>query len=196
MNRILLPLLFLLASSLSLRAQTVWTIDQSHSTVLFTVTHMMISEVDGWFADFNGNMTSEGSEFEQSKIEVTINTTSVSTANEKRDGHLRSADFFDVEHFPTATFVSSAIKKTGEKTYDLEGNLTMKGTTQSVVLKVTKTGQITDSWGNDRIGFRGTTTIDRYAWGLNWNKGLEAGGLLVSKNVDLTFNMQFVSKKK
>ncbi len=176
-------------------AQTVWSIDQAHSTALFSVTHMMISEVDGWFSDFSGKLTQQGPSLEQSAIEVTIKTTSVNTTNEKRDNHLRSADFFDCEHYPTATFASTAIKKTGDNTYDVEGTLTMRGTAQPVVLKATKTGEITDMGGNRRMGFRATVTIDRYAWGLTWNRDLEAGGFLVSKNVDLTFNVQFVLKK-
>ncbi len=190
MKRILL----VLAAVAGIARGADWTIDQAHSTALFTVTHMMVSHVNGWFGDFSGTMTTPGSDIAGGQLEVTIKTASLSTANDKRDAHLRSADFFDVTKFPVAAFKSTAITKNADGTYRIDGMLTIHGVTKPVTLQARKTGEIKDPQGNERMGFTASTTIDRYDFGLTWNKSLEAGGMLVSRNVDLTFNVEWVGK--
>jgi len=172
------------------RAQDVWTADRSHSSIEFAVTHMVIAEATGRFKDFDVTMTTNGDDLTASTVEATIRTASVMTDNDYRDNDLRGAEFFDTEKYPTATFKSTKWEKAGENQYKVTGDLTIRDKTKPVVLDVTYFGSITDQRGTTKAGWKGTTTIDRFEFGTTWNKTLEAGGLVVSKDVRLTLRVE------
>jgi polyisoprenoid-binding protein YceI len=172
-----------------------WTIDPSHSTAEFTVRHLMITNVRGRFGKLAGTVDLDLERPEQAKIEVTIDTASIDTRDEKRDAHLRSADFFDVEHHPKIEFRS---KKVARKDHGFEvvGDLTMHGVTKEITLDVEGPSDFTkDPWGNTRIGASATTKVNRKDWGLNWNAALETGGVLVGEQVKITLEVSLVQAK-
>ena len=167
-------------------------IDATHSNVEFAVKHMMISTVKGRFGDVSGTVTVPASG--EPTVDVTINAASVDTRVEARDNHLRSADFFDVEKYPTLRFVSTKVTRTDDG-YTLVGDLTIKGVTKPVTLTVTDEGAGIDPWGNSKFGFSATGKINRSEFGLTWNAALETGGVLVSEEVKLAFDVQLVAQK-
>lgn len=166
-----------------------WKIDPAHSGVEFVVTHLMISKVRGRFSDISGTVVTDGTP-EGSRIEAEIGAASVTTNDAGRDTHLRSADFFDAEKFPKIRFVSTAVKQTGDDEFAVSGDLTIRGTTRPVEMKVISEGSTKDPWGNDRAGFSGSLKIDRREFGLTWNQALEAGGVMVSNDVRLTIDVE------
>lgn len=170
-----------------------WEIDPSHSNVGFIVRHLVVSKVRGQFATFAGTIT-VGQTPEQSSVSVTIDAASVNTRDERRDGHLRSPDFFDVEKHPEWTFDSTGFVQTGPTSFDLPGNLTIHGITKPVTLKATFDGLVGDPWGGTRAAFTATTEIDREAFDLTWNQALEAGGVMVGKTVKIELEIQAVLK--
>jgi polyisoprenoid-binding protein YceI len=170
-----------------------WTIDSAHSGVEFAVTHLMISKVKGRFTDISGTVVSDGTP-EGSRIDVEIGAASVSTHDAGRDTHLRSADFFDVEQFPTIRFVSTEVKADSEDEYRVMGDLTIRNVTRPIELKVTREGMGRDPWGSDRAGFSATTRIDRREFGLTWNQVLETGGVMVSNEVKLSVDVELTHK--
>ena len=181
----------LMLLSLTLSAQTTYKLDLSHSYVDFSVAHMIFSEVQGKFSIDSGKVVSTKDDFSDAQITVWINAGSVNTGNEKRDGHLRSADFFDVAKYATAIFKSTSFKKIGNNTYSITGDLTMHGVTKPVTLDAKLKGKAKSPWGNTVVVFKGTASIDRTQWGLTWNKPLEAaGGMLVGNTVDLTLHVE------
>ncbi len=186
MKKQLLPFALLFCFS-SLFAQTEWAIDKSHTNIRFTVTHMLISEVDGNFQDFTGTVSSPGPDFVGSEVSFTAKATSVDTDNERRDDHLRGADFFDTEKYPDITF-SGKITKEGEK-YFLVGDFTMKEVTKPIKFDVKYNGQVPGGRGA-KAGFKVSGTINRFDYGLNWNRALEAGGLVVADEVQITCNVE------
>jgi len=188
--------LALLVSGMAVAQPTTWKVDPAHSSITFSVDYMVLTEVRGNFKEFSAAMTSEGDEPEKSSVNVSIKTASVNTENEKRDAHLRSADFFDAGKYPEITFVSKSFEKGDGNRYTITGDLTMRGITKSVVLDATYMGQAKDPWGNTRGGFKGTTTINRYDFGLKYNSKLETGGVLISENVTVTINAQFVKQQE
>jgi polyisoprenoid-binding protein YceI len=167
--------------------KTTWKIDASHSEVQFKVKHMMITSVTGNFEKFDATIESDGEKFENAKISFTAEAASVNTNSTDRDNHLRSADFFDTENHPEIKFESTAFD--GET---LSGNLSMRGATKPVKLNVDFGGIGKDPWGNLKAGFTITGKINRKEWGLNWNAALEAGGMLVSEDVRINCEVQFV----
>lgn len=175
-------------------AQT-WTADVAHSRVEFTVTHMMISEVDGRFTDFQATLTQGKEDFSGSSVNATIATKSVNTDNEGRDKHLRGDDFFNAEKFPAITFVSTAFEKTGEANYRITGNLTMRDVTKEVVLDAKLSGRITDQRGMERVAFKATTTVNRQEFGVKWSRSLDGGGVVVGDNVAVMLIFQFIKQK-
>jgi polyisoprenoid-binding protein YceI len=179
---------------LSGSAQNTWESDLAHSSIGFTIAHLTVSDVPGKFNDFTVTIKSKGDNFTDAQVEVIIKTTSIFTNNERRDAHLRSADFFEVDKYPTLTFTSTAFEKTGENTYKITGNLTMHGVTKQVVLDAKFKGEIKDPWGNTRAGFNATTSLDRYDYDLKFNTALEGGGLLIGKIVDIGINLELVRK--
>lgn len=169
-----------------------WNIDPSHSTAEFSVRHMMITNVKGRFGKLSGTVQYDPAHPELTKLEATIDATSIDTRDEKRDAHLRSADFFDVEKFPTLTFTSTEVKKTGDG-FTALGNLTMHGVTKPIVLEIEGPSDATkDPWGNTRIGASATAKLNRKEWGLNWNAALEAGGVLVGETVKISLEISLV----
>src|SRR4051812_41039313 len=143
------------------RTMATWQIDASHSNVEFSVKHMMISSTKGRFGGVNGTIEFDPANVADAKVDVTIDTTTLDTRDEKRDGHLKSADFFDVEQFPAITFTSTSVRPTGDDTFDIVGNLTVRGITNEVVLKAESQGVGTSPWGSEVAGFSATTNIDR-----------------------------------
>jgi polyisoprenoid-binding protein YceI len=194
MKTIILSVVFLLGISVASFSQTAWEIDKVHSAVKFGVTHLVISTVEGNFKDFNASISTnpDGS---LDKIEADIKTTSVNTENEQRDNHLKSDDFFSASKFPDMVFVSKSIRKVGKDNYKVTGDLTIKGVTKSVVLDAKNNGTIKDPWGNTRSGWTASGKIDRFDFGLAWNKAIEAGGLVVGKEVTISINAEFNAKK-
>lgn len=174
----------------SLSAQTKWTFDQAHTDVMFSVTHLVISTVTGYFRNFNGTVVTNGNNFNNAKIKFTIQTKSVDTGNEKRDEDLRSKSFFYVKKYPEIIFKSTSFKKVEGNNYKLTGNLTMRGITKPVILNVQYNGMVKDPWGNLKAGFKITGSLNRFDFGLKWNALLEAGGAIVSKKVKLIINAE------
>lgn len=180
--------------SIETATATTWVIDPSHSEVQFKVKHLVISTVTGSFGKYEGQLETVGDDFTDAKISFSADIDSISTNNEQRDGHLKSAEFFDAESFPTLTFSSTGITKTGDDTYNLVGDLTMHGVTKSVPLKVEYGGQMQDFYGQTKAGFELTGTIKRKEFGLTWDGVTEAGGVVVSDEVKLVMNIQVVKQ--
>jgi polyisoprenoid-binding protein YceI len=171
-----------------------WVLDASHSQIGFSARHMMLSTVRGGFSGFSGTVDFNEANPASSTVDVVINTASLSSGDEKRDGHLKSADFFDVEKYPTAKFVHTSVQVTGANTAKLHGNLTIKDVTHPVVLDVEYHGQQKAPWGTTSAGFTATTTIERKSWGLNWNAPLEAGGVLVGEKIKIEIDAELVKQ--
>lgn len=171
---------------------TTWNFDNTHSSVGFSVRHMMFAKVHGRFTQWTGSLQLDEADFTKSSLSVEIDAASIDTGNEQRDGHLKSADFFDVEKQPKLTFASTRIERTGEGSYAVHGDLTIRGVTKAVVLETTDEGGGKDPWGNQRRGFSAKTKISRGEFGLQWNQALEAGGVLVSDEVTITVDVQVV----
>lgn len=194
MNRIVLLAASLLFAQLSF-GQVKWNLDNSHSSVKFTVDHLVISEVEGNFKKFTGNVESNGTDFNGAKVNFQVETGSVNTDNEMRDGHLKSDDFFNAEKFPLMTFKSVSFKKKGGNKYELIGDLTIRDVTKRVTFAVVYGGTVKDPYGNVKAGFKATSSIDRYAYGLKWSATTEAGGAVVGQNVDIVLNLEFAQAK-
>lgn len=167
-----------------------WAIDPSHSSVEVVARHL-VAKTRGRFTSFDATLV-VADPAEASFVEATIDAASVDTREPQRDGHLRSADFFDVENHPTITFRSTAIRALGGDRYDVDGELTIRGTTRPVTLAVEFGGITTDPWGAERAGFSAATEVDREDFGLTWNQVLETGGLLVGKRVKIEIEAELV----
>lgn len=167
-----------------------WNVDVTHTSVGFIVRHMMVSKVRGDFSDIEGTIEGDPTQLENTKISFRAGTDSVSTNNEDRDNHLRSADFFEVEKYPNMTFESTNIKKVSDNEYALTGNLTIKGVTKETTFDVEYLGEGTNPWGVAVVGFEASTKISRKEFGLTWNQALEAGGVLVSDEVEIVIDLQ------
>ena len=173
---------------------TTWAIDPTHSEIGFKIRHLMITNVTGNFSSFKGNVTTQGDDFGTANIDLTIDTASVSTNSPDRDGHLKSADFFDAEKYPEIKFISTSVTKKSDDEYTVHGDLTMHGVTNPVTLNVEHAGHAKDPWGNQKSGFSINTKISRKEWGLTWNANLEAGGVLVSDDVKIFGEIQVVKQ--
>ncbi len=185
--------------SLSAKAQTNWNVDASHSKLGFAVTHMMVSETEGKFKIYEGKVSSVNpdADFTGSTIIFSVDAASINTDDEKRDGHLKSPDFFDVAKFPKITFKSTGMKAGKIKnTYILIGDLTMHGVTKQVTLNAIGASKIVkDPYGMERYAFKVTGVINRKDYGLAWNAALEAGGVAVSEDVRLDINVEITKAK-
>jgi polyisoprenoid-binding protein YceI len=170
-----------------------WNLDTAHSSVNFSVRHMVISKVRGHFTQFSGTLDFDEARPQAAKLEVKVQTASVNTNDAQRDGHLKSADFFDVEKYPEMTYKSSAVEVVDKNHFRVQGQLTLHGVTKPVTLDVEYAGHGRDPWGGDRAGFTATAGINRKDFGLNWNQALEAGGVLVSDQVEITLEIQAVA---
>ena len=169
-----------------------WQIDSAHSGIHFSVRHLVIAKVRGQFSRWSGALAVPEGDFSRASVEVTIDATSIDTGVADRDAHLRSADFFDVATFPEITFASTGVAKTVDDTFEVTGDLTIKGVTRSVTVEFDYTGTAVDPYGNTRLGLEGKTTVNRKDWGVNWNAALEAGGVLVSEKVTLEFDVSAI----
>lgn len=167
-----------------------WTIDAAHSGIHFTIRHMVVSKVRGRFGSYRGTIALDEADLGRSRVDVTIDATSVDTGVSQRDVHLRSADFFDVEQFPDIRFRSERIEKLDADRARLVGALTIRDTTREIALEVESLGRGRDPWGRDRIAFTAKTSLDRKDFGLRWNQALEAGGVLVGDRVDIEVEIQ------
>jgi len=174
-------------------ATTSWNIDPVHSVAEFKVKHMMISNVKGQFTVVKGVLALDETALTNSHIEASIETASINTRDPQRDAHLKSADFFDAEKFPTLSFKSTRISRVSEGELEVAGDLTIHGVTRNVVFNVEgPTAPAKDPWGNTRRGLSATTKINRKDFGLTWNAALETGGILVGEEVTITLDVQFV----
>ncbi|MFZ5476286.1 MAG: YceI family protein [Myxococcota bacterium] len=167
-----------------------WQIDRSHSSVRFSVRHLMFAKVHGRFRDFDAKVELDGER--PVAVEAQIRVASVDTDEPARDTHLRSADFFDADTHPLMTFRGENAREQGAGRYTLEGQLTIRGTTRPVTLQLESLGRARDPWGNDRVAFTATTQIDRREFGLTWNQALETGGVIVGDRVDISLEVQAV----
>jgi len=175
-------------------AASTWNIDPTHSAIHFAVRHMVVSKTRGRFARWSGKLVFDPNKPAASSVEVTIDPAGIDTGDAQRDAHLRSPDFFDVEKFPTASFKSTRIEEAGRDRYRVIGDLTLHGVTRPVVLDATYEGTGKDPWGGERAGFSASLTVDRKDFGLEWNKALETGGLLVGEKVELTLEVEAIKE--
>lgn len=169
-----------------------YTIDPSHSRIGFVARHAMVTKVRGSFNEFEGTGYFDAENPANSRAQLTIKAASIDTRNADRDNHLRSNDFFDMDTHPTITFTSTGVEKVDPEHYRVTGDLTIKGVTKPVSVDFEYTGTAVDPYGNTRIGFEGKATVNRKDWGVNWNAALETGGVLVSENVTLEFEVSAI----
>lgn len=174
-------------------AVTTWNLDPAHSHAEFKVKHMMISNVKGSFSALSGVLTENPADPAQSSVEASIDISSINTGDAQRDAHLKSADFFDAEKYPTMTFKATLVKPNGDGGYDVTGDLGIHGQIRQQTFVVDgPSAPAKDPWGNTRIGLSATTKISRKDFGLNWNAALETGGILVGDDVNITLEIQFI----
>lgn len=176
-------------------AAETYVVDKSHSESTFQVAHLGISKVRGRFSDFEGKIVIDRAKPEASSVEFAVKTSSVDTNEPKRDTHLKSADFFDVEKFPAMTFKSTKVVKKSDTQFEVTGVFALHGVAREITLPVTLVGFVKDPWGNERVGFETKTTLNRKEFGLLWNKTLDGGGLLVGETVDVAITLEAVKEK-
>lgn len=174
-------------------ATTKWVLDPTHSEVQFKVKHLVISTVSGFFKSFEGSLTTDSEDFENAKVEFSLDVNSIDTNQEQRDGHLKSAEFFDSEKHPKISFTSTSLTKDGDD-YKLKGNLTIKDVIKPVSLDVEYGGSAADFYGNTKAGFEVTGKINRKEFGLTWDGVTEAGSIVVGEDIKLIINVQFAKQ--
>ncbi|MDQ7816561.1 MAG: YceI family protein [Melioribacteraceae bacterium] len=194
MRKTNLFLAFLLLAAATLTAQTNWSVDKSHSKVGFSVSHLVITDVDGFFKEYDAKVTTSGDDFSTTNIDFTVNTSSIFTDNDGRDKHLRSDDFFNAEKFPQMVFKGKSMKKVSGNKYKLVGDLTIRDVTKQVELDVKYNGMVKDPRGNTKAGFKVTGEINRFDYNLKWNTAIETGALVVGREVELVIDLQLVKK--
>ncbi|MFD7295063.1 YceI family protein [Streptomyces sp. NPDC059897] len=171
-----------------------YTVDPAHTTLGFVARHAMVTNVKGGFSDFTGSLHLDGSDPAKSTASFDVQMASISTGNEDRDGHLKSADFFKIDEFPTMTFRSTSAESLGGDDYRITGDLTILGTTKPISIDLEFNGVAKDPFGNERVGFEGKTEILRSEWGLTWNAALETGGVLISDKIKLNFDISAIKE--
>src|SRR5688572_4881974 len=171
-----------------------YSLDAAHSRLGFVARHAMVTKVRGAFNEFEGTAYLDGDDPSRSTVSVTIKAASIDTRNEQRDGHLRSNDFLAMEEYPEITFVSTAAKQLDETTFQLTGDLTIRGVTQPIAIDFAFEGAAVDPFGNKRVGFEGSVAISRKDYGITWNAALETGGVLVSDKIVLEFEISAIKK--
>ena len=169
-----------------------YTLDPAHTRIGFVARHAMVTKVRGSFDEFAGTAVLDGANPANSRVEVTIEAASIDTRNAQRDEHLRSNDFLAMEEYPQITFTSTGVRQSGETTFEVTGDLTIKGVTNEVTIPFEFEGAATDPFGNERVGFEGSVAINRKDYGVTWNAALEGGGVLVSDKVTLEFEISAV----
>ncbi|CAL2076823.1 YceI family protein [Tenacibaculum sp. 190524A02b] len=185
---------FVLVITTATAQSTTWKVDKSHSALSFAVDHMVISETTGQFNDYEITAIASKKDFTDAVFNVTIQTASIDTKDAKRDGHLKSPDFFDVKKYPTITFKSKKFKKLSGKKYVLEGEFMMQGVTKKVAFDVKFGGVVKDPWGNTRMGMKLIGEVNRYDYNLKYNSALEAGGLMIGKTVTIECRVELVKQ--
>ena len=195
MKTSLIALLLISASFLHTKAQTKWVIDPVHSSVNFTIEHLVISEVEGKFKTYTGTILTSKPDLTDAAIAFEIDVKSIDTDNEMRDKHLIGSDFFDGDTYPKMTFKSTSFKKVSGNKYVLNGNLTLHGVTKPVKFDVTYGGTAKDGYGNTKAGFKAKGVINRFDYGLKYNSVTEAGGATLGKEVDIDLKLQFAQAK-
>ena len=171
-----------------------WDFDKTHSSINFSVRHLMVSKVRGQFHDWSGTLELDDADITKSRVAVTIQAASIDTKEDKRDAHLRSPDFFEVDRYPTLAFVSTKIEKVDDDELAVYGDLTIHGITKPVVLETELGGITKDPWGGTRTGFSAKVAINRKEFGLHWNAALEAGGVLVGEKVEIALEIEAIRK--
>ena len=174
-------------------AQGIYTIDSNHSNVAFKVRHL-VSKVGGEFTEFEGTITADFNNLDACRVQFSIQSASIDTRNEDRDGHLRSADFFEVEKFPEITFTSTKVTKIDKGSFAVAGILTMHGVSNPTTLTVDYLGEMT-AMGGIRAGYELSTTLDRKDWGISWNKALDTGGFILGDDVEVNINLEVIKQK-
>jgi polyisoprenoid-binding protein YceI len=172
-----------------------WSLDPAHSEIQFKVKHLVISTVSGSFSKFSGDAVTPEDTFQNGEITIRIDASSINTNNEQRDGHLRSAEFFDSESHPEITIKTTSIKQVSDDDYTIMADFTMRGVTKSIEFKGEYGGEATDGYGNQKVGLEVKGKLNRKDFGLNWNAVIEGGGLTVSDEVKLVANLQFIQQK-
>ncbi|MFB1082900.1 YceI family protein [Jeotgalibacillus sp. JSM ZJ347] len=167
-----------------------WAVDTAHSSVDFSVKHMMISKVKGTFHEFGAEVSADPQDLTGADVSFSIKVNSIDTRSQDRDNHLRSADFFEVETYPEITFRSTDVKKVGEDEYEMTGDVTIKDVTRQETFKVEYEGSGQDPWGNQKVGFTADGKINRKNYGLTWNQTLETGGVLVGEDIKINLQIQ------
>lgn len=175
-------------------ASAKYTIDSAHSSVAFSVRHMVVAKTRGRFTKFSGSFAFDPEDASKSHVDVAIDVSSIDTHEAQRDGHLKGADFFDAEKFKELTFKSKRVEGSGSD-LRVTGDLTIKGVTHEVTLDVEYNGAGKDPWGNERAGFSAKTSINRKDYGLTWNQALETGGLLVGEKVEIEIDVEALKEK-
>ena len=175
-------------------AKIKWILDPTHSEIGFKIKHLMISNVSGSFKNFGGEVETEDADFSTAQINLSVDMASISTNNEQRDAHLRNSDFFEVETYPELTFHSTKVEKTGDDTFAVYGELTLKGVTKAIKLSVEYNGVTKDPWGNERAGFVVSGKINRSEFGVTFNSVLETGGLMLGEEVKVQAEVQLVKQ--
>jgi polyisoprenoid-binding protein YceI len=181
----------LLATEGTLAQATTWNIDNTHSNIKFSVSHLVISDVDGAFKSYNGTIQSSKPDFSDAQIDFAVDIDSINTDNEGRDQHLKSDDFFNAEKFPQMTFKGTSFKIVSGNKYELEGDLTIRGVTRKIKFDVKYGGTVKDPWGNIKAGFKVKGVINRFDYNLKWNNLTELGGAVIGKEVEIVLNLEF-----
>ena len=176
-------------------SQINWNVDKVHSSVRFSVPHLVISEVEGSFKDFSGSISTTKHDFTDANVNFTIGINSINTDNEMRDGHLKGDDFFNAAEYPNMTFKSTSFKKIAGNKYELTGNLTIRNVSKTVKFDVVYGGTAKDGYGNTKAGFKATTQINRFDYNLKWNALTEAGGATVGKDITIEMRLEFAQAK-
>ena len=191
MKRFILFFALTILSVGSLLAQkSGWTLDKAHSSIGFSVRHMVISEVTGNFKDFDISFTSTKDDYSDATVDATIKVASINTDNERRDGHLKTDDFFNAEKFPQIKFKSTSFEKVGENKYKITGDLTIRDITKKVTFDAVYNGTIKAPWGATVSSWKATLSVNRFDYGLKWNKAIETGGLIAGDVVTITLNLE------
>ncbi|UCG51224.1 MAG: YceI family protein [Candidatus Latescibacterota bacterium] len=191
---VLLVCVLTLAAFSAAPAADQYTIDTSHSSILFSIKHLVITKVKGEFNEYAGTISYDDQDITKSSVEVTIKTASIDTKDEKRDAHLRTADFFDAEKYPEITFKSKRVVKS-EDGFVVVGDLTMRGVTKEIEIPFVVSGVITDPWGNTRMGISAELKLNRQDYGISWSNKLDNGGLVVGNDVDIELEIEAIKAK-
>lgn len=197
-NIIMKKLLFsiaLLAISVAAKSQTTWNVDPTHTNVKFSVSHLVITEVEGNFKAFDGKVVTKEADFNNASVEFSVDVNSIDTDNGDRDQHLKGDDFFNSDKYPNMIFKSTSFKKINDKKYVLTGDLTIRDVTKKVTFDVSYAGTVKDPWGNTKAGFKATSSINRKEYGLKWSAATETGALVVGDDVSIVINLELNQAK-